>query len=272
MSARAIEDFYLASRAARAVDLSRVDPADTGGVSEKKARRKLAEDKEDLDRLQQVLYADRRRRALVVLQAMDTGGKDGVVRGVFRSINPLGLAITSFKAPTAEERKRHFLWRIENALGGPGKITIFIRSHYEDILVPSVFGTFPPAEVESRYATINAFEKRLAAQGWIVLKFFLHISKAEQKKRLQARLDRPDKHWKWSDGDLKARERWPRFMETYGRILARTSKPWAPWYVIPADHKWFRDFAIARIVESSLKRLDLKYPPRPRGMPRVVPD
>jgi PPK2 family polyphosphate:nucleotide phosphotransferase len=244
------------------VDLSEIDPAKTPGMKRKegKAARRLKKDRKALDGLQQRLYAERSRSVLIVLQAMDTGGKDGVIRWVFSGLNPQGFKVTRFEKPTARERRSPFLKRIWEALPGKGLIGIFNRSQYEDILVPSVLETFPARDVEGRYDKINAFEKRLAKQGVVILKFFLHISKGEQKRRLQERLDRPEKNWKFSPADLETRARWDDYQEVYGKILARTSTPWAPWHVIPADKKWFRDYALARIVREAMERMDPRFP------------
>jgi len=203
---------------------------------------------------------------------MDTGGKDGTIRHVMRSLNPQGVTVASFKKPTEQERKHHYLWRIKKALGGPGMITIFNRSHYEDILAPTVYNTHDPAVIEKRYEEINRFEKKLADEGWTVLKVFLYISKDEQKRRLQARLDEPDKNWKFSPEDLKSRALWPQFQGVYEQILGRTNTPWAPWFVIPANNKWYRDYAVGKLLKRALKRMDLKYPDPAPNLPKTIPD
>jgi PPK2 family polyphosphate:nucleotide phosphotransferase len=254
------------------VDLSKLDPSDTHGMKRKKAEKKLAKDQVKLDELQQVLYADHHRKVLIVLQAMDTGGKDGTIRHVMRSLNPQGVQVASFKKPTEQEAKHHFLWRIKKALGGLGMITIFNRSHYEDLLAPTVYKTFSPEEIEKRYDTINKFEKKLSDEGWTILKFFLYISKDEQKARLQARLDTPDKNWKFSPEDLKSRALWPKFQAVYEQILGRTNTPWAPWFIVPANNKWYRDFVVGRIIKRALKRLDLQYPAPAPNLPKTIPD
>lgn len=260
------------------VDLSQIDPSDTGKIkNQKQAGKKLEKDQKKLDELQQVLYADQKHKVLIVLQAMDTGGKDGVVKHVMRSLNPQGVQVTSFKKPTEEEKKHHWLSRIANALPGKGMIGIFNRSQYEEILVPSVhpewYPGMKPEELEARYQTVNDFEKQLAQKGWTVMKFFLYVSKEEQKARLQDRIDNPDKNWKFSDSDLAERKHWPKYMETYEKILARTNTPWAPWYIIPANNKWYRDFLIGRIVKKTLKKLKLKYPPPNPKLKKVkIPD
>jgi PPK2 family polyphosphate:nucleotide phosphotransferase len=245
------------------VDLSAIDSYDTGPFEsdqEKKAGKRLREDQEELDELQQMLYARGAKSVLIVLQAMDTAGKDGVIRHVIASLNPQGIKVTPFKKPTEKEKKHRWLWRIRNALPGKGIIGVFNRSHYEDILVPTVYKTLPEKEIEKRYAQINEFERELTASGTVVLKFFLHISKDEQKRRLQERLDNPRKHWKFSAADLKSREKWDEFQQAYGKVLARTSTAWAPWFVIPANYKWYRNSAVGRIILEAMSRMDLSFP------------
>lgn len=253
------------------IDLSKIDPdATPGAKSRKKAEKKLDEFTAELDTLQQRLYAGGKNSVLIVLQGMDTSGKDGTIRWVFGHVNPQGTEVHAFKKPTETEAAHHFLWRVRKVLPGLGKIGIFNRSQYEDILVPSVYHTFSPEEVESRYDQINAFEKSLADNGTLVLKFFLHIDKDEQKERLQARLDDPEKNWKFDPSDLEAREHWDEFQDVYGKILARTSTPWAPWYIIPANHKWYRNYAIGRIVAQAIRTLHPSPPPAKPGLDKVV--
>lgn len=256
------EKFRVARDPKGAVDLSDFNSARTPGMKHRreKAADKLEADQKRLDELQQKLYAEGKRSVLIVLQAMDTGGKDGTIRWVLGPLNPQGFKITGFKKPTAQEAKRHYLWRIKKALPGKGIIGVFNRSQYEDILVPTVYKTMPMSEVAGRYDEINAFEKRLADQGVVILKFFLHISKDEQKRRLQDRLDDPKKRWKFSPADLEARKHWDAFQRAYGAILARTSTPWAPWHIIPADKKWYRNYAVGRILREALERMDPREP------------
>jgi PPK2 family polyphosphate:nucleotide phosphotransferase len=255
------------------VELDAIPTDYTFGLSEKKALKKLRKDQLKLDALQYKLYADGRHRVLIVLQALDTGGKDGTIRHVMRTMNPQGVTVHRFQKPTEEEKRHHYLWRVRNAVPGPGMIGIFNRSHYEDILVPTVYQALPAPEIEARYAELNAFEKELADHGTLILKFYLHISRAEQKRRLQERLDDPDKNWKFSPEDLKTRALWDDFYATYEKILARTNTPWAPWFVIPADEKWFRDYAIGHILRRAMKRLDLRFPPPPPNLDKItIPD
>jgi PPK2 family polyphosphate:nucleotide phosphotransferase len=186
---------------------------------------KFQNDQKEMDELQQKLYAEGKRSVLIVIQAMDTGGKDGTIRWVLSGLNPQGVKVTSFKQPTATEAKHNYLWRIKKALPAKGVMGVFNRSHYEDILVPTVYKTFSADVVDGRYDEINAFEKRLSDQGTVVLKFFLNISKEEQKARLQERLDDPAKNWKFSPSDLESRKHWDEFQKAYGKVLARTSTP-----------------------------------------------
>jgi PPK2 family polyphosphate:nucleotide phosphotransferase len=244
------------------VDLSQRGPDKTPGMKhdKDKALGKFQDDRKEMDELQQKLYAEGKRSVLIVIQAMDTGGKDGTIRWVLTGLNPQGVKVTSFKQPTAVEAKHNYLWRIKKALPGKGVIGVFNRSHYEDILVPTVYKTFSADVVDGRYDEINAFEKKLSDQGTVVLKFFLNISKEEQKARLQDRLDDPAKNWKFSPSDLESRKHWDAFQKAYGKVLARTSTPWAPWHVIPSNKKWYRNYAVARIIKDAMRRMDPQNP------------
>ncbi|MBI3552157.1 MAG: polyphosphate--nucleotide phosphotransferase [Elusimicrobia bacterium] len=269
---------FRAPAAEERVDLSEIDPSDTGKIdSKKKALKKLARDQKRIDKSQQILLADPRRKILVVLQGMDTAGKDGVIRHVMRGLNPKGVQVTSFKKPTDEEKKHHYLWRIAKALPGKGMIGIFNRSQYEDILVPSVhperYPELTPEDIDKRYDAISAFEKEMAQKGWTILKFYLHIDKEEQQQRLQERVDNPAKNYKFSPEDLESRKDWPKYIEAYEKILARTNTPWAPWYVIPSNDKRYRDYLVAKILKKTLKRLKLKYPPPNPKLKKIkIPD
>ena len=198
---------------------------------------------------------------LLVLQGMDTAGKDGVISHVIGMINPEGVVIRSFKAPTAEERQHDFLWRIRSALPEPGMIGIFNRSQYEDVLIQRVEAMAPADEIEARYGQINEFEQQVAASGTRIVKCFLNVSKDVQKKRLAARLDDPTKYWKYSAGDLSVRAKWDDYMVAYGLALTRCNQDCAPWYVIPADRKWYRNWAIAQILLETLQSMNLTWPP-----------
>lgn len=224
------------------------------------AETRLAEDVKAIDELQDRLWAERTRSLLVVLQGIDTSGKDGVVRGVFSACGPLGVSVTPFGRPTEEELAHDYLWRVHMAAPKKGLIGIFNRSHYEDVLVVKVRQLAPAAEVERRYEQINAFERHLVENGVTVLKFMLHISKDEQRQRLQERLDEPRKRWKFNPGDLEDRALWEEFHAAYEHVLERCSTSHAPWRVIPADKKWRRNALIASIVRGTLEEMAPDYP------------
>ena len=214
-----------------------------------------------MDKLQYLLYADGDKSLLVVLQALDAAGKDGVVRHVFRGMNPQGTSVFSFKQPSKDEAAHDFLWRAHQRTPGKGEIVIFNRSHYEDVLVVRVHKLVEKSVWSKRYDLINDFEKMLASNGTRILKFLLHISPEEQLARFKQRLDDPSRNWKISDADYSERELWPRYIEAYEEALERTSTKHAPWYVIPANHKWFRDLAISEIIADTLDEMGLKLPP-----------
>jgi PPK2 family polyphosphate:nucleotide phosphotransferase len=216
---------------------------------------------EQLDRLQNLFYADGRHKLLLVLQGTDTSGKDGTVRGVFSRCSPLGVHTVGWKAPTEAERAHDYLWRIHQKVPGAGEIMVFNRSHYEDVLVPVVNGWISPEQTRQRLAHINDFERMLAETGTVILKCFLHISKDEQRQRLQDRIDDPDKHWKFSLSDLEARTQWDAYQHAYEVLLNETSTPWAPWTVVPANSKTHRNLMIATLVRDTLKSLGLRFPP-----------
>jgi PPK2 family polyphosphate:nucleotide phosphotransferase len=243
------------------VRLSEIDPGDTSSLPSKHdAKERLSQDAEAIDALQDLLYAERKRSLLIILQGMDTSGKDGTVKNVFSATGPLGVDVTAFGRPSAEEMAHDFLWRVHAACPARGMIGIFNRSHYEDVLVGRVRKLAPADVIERRYDQINAFEAVLAASGTRILKFMLHISKDEQRERLQARLDHPAKRWKFDPGDLEDRALFGRYMEAYEQVLERCSTETAPWYVIPADHKWARNAAIAAIVRQTLEDMDPRPP------------
>lgn len=234
----------------------------TPGIKDKAAAaRELPRMLAELVKLQYRLYAADRRAVLVVLQGMDAGGKDGVVRHVFAGLNPQGCRVTSFKAPSAEELDHDFLWRVHRAVPPYGEIGVFNRSHYEDVLVVRVRKLTDEATWRARYAMINAFEEHLTRNGVVILKFFLHISAAEQTERLLARIDDPDRNWKLTPADLSERRLWPAYQEAYEEVLRRCSTPQAPWYVIPADRKWYRNWAVARVLLETLRDMKLAFPP-----------
>lgn len=242
--------------------LSRHDPEDLSytDMTKKLARKHLAELNEELSELQKLFYVDGRFKMLIVLQATDTGGKDGTIRNVFNGVNPQGVKVASFKKPTPEEFSHDYLWRIHEEAPANGKIVVFNRSHYEDVLVPRVHGYAKPAVIQKRYRHLVEFERLLADEGTIILKFFLNISKDEQKERLQARLDDEQKHWKFSPADLEERKLWTRYQRAFEAMLSNTSETYAPWYVIPANRKWYRNIIISQIIIDRLKELKLQYP------------
>jgi PPK2 family polyphosphate:nucleotide phosphotransferase len=215
----------------------------------------------ELDTLQDLFYADRRFKLLVVLQGTDTSGKDGTLRGVFSRMSPLGVHTVGWKAPSEEERAHDYLWRIHQVMPGAGETMIFNRSHYEDVLVPVVNQWITPAQIKQRYRHINDFERLLSETGTVVLKFMLHISSAEQRLRLQERVDDPTKHWKFSMDDLTVRKQWAGYQKAYEALLRATSTPYAPWTIVPANSKTHRNLMIATVVRDTLKKLKLRYPP-----------
>jgi PPK2 family polyphosphate:nucleotide phosphotransferase len=266
MSATAASTARTAFRVPEQLDLAAVDPRGrpVGPRDKDDAAEAMVELADRLDDLQEALFAEAtgggRRSLLLVLQGMDTSGKGGVIRHVAGLVNPQGLQIASFKRPTPEELAHDFLWRIRKQLPGPGRIGVFDRSHYEDVLVVRVDGLVPEPVWRERYRTIRDFEAELSAQGTAVVKCMLHISPEEQAERLLARLDEEDKLWKYNPGDLDARAKWPAYQQAYTDALRDTDTDAAPWYVIPADRKWYRDWAIASILVETLQEMDPRYP------------
>jgi len=250
-------------RKAKRFELSRFDPSAKPFSSGNKLRdkEKVATLAAELDTLQDLFYADRRFKLLVVLQGTDTAGKDGTIRGVFGQMSALGVDTVGWKAPTRDESAHDFLWRIHQKVPAQGAVTIFNRSHYEDVLVPVVNGTLTPEQTRQRYAHINDFERMLVETGTVVLKFMLHISKDEQRRRLQARIDDPTKHWKFEGGDIETRKKWDQFQNAYSEAIAATGTDWAPWTIVPADSKTHRNLMIAQAVKQTLEGLNLRYPP-----------
>jgi len=250
-------------RARRGFDLRRFDPAAKPFSRGDKAVDKAAvqELAAEIDKLQDVLWADRRFKLLVVLQGTDTSGKDGTIRGVFGLTSALGVRAVGWKAPTEVERAHDHLWRIHQQVPGAGEIVLFNRSHFEDVLVPVVKGWITNAETKQRFAQLNDFERMLTETGTVILKFFLHVSKEEQRLRLQERLDDPTKHWKFAIGDIDERKRWDDYQAAYSAMIAATGTPWAPWTVVPADSKTHRNLMIATAVVAAMRALKLRYPP-----------
>lgn len=244
------------------IKLAERDPQETGDFKggKEEGLKEITKLNEKLQELQELLYAEGKHKVLVVLQAMDTGGKDGAIRRVFDGVNPQGVKVASFKVPTPEEMAHDYLWRVHKVTPANGELVIFNRSHYEDVLVVRVHNYVPKEVWSKRYEQINAFEKLLAENGTTILKFFLHISKDEQKERLQARLDDPTKHWKFSVGDLAERKLWDDYQAAYEDALNKTSTEHAPWYVVPANRKWYRDLVISKVLVETLEGLKMKYP------------
>ena len=248
---------------AGAFSLARLSPDATPFSSGDKTRDKKAVEAmaAELDVLQNLFYADKRFKLLVILQGTDTSGKDGTLRGVFGKISPLGVSTVGWKAPTEHERAHDYLWRIHQRVPAAGEFMIFNRSHYEDVLVPPVSGWITPAQTAQRFAHINDFERMLCETGTVILKFLLHIGFDEQRERLQERIDDPAKHWKFSIGDLATRKQWQQYQLAYQDLLLATSTPWARWTVVPANSKTHRNLMIANVVRSTLLGLGLRYPP-----------
>jgi PPK2 family polyphosphate:nucleotide phosphotransferase len=248
------------------VDLEKFD---AGSTKEAPKGKKATEDvfqhlNSRLEVLQEKLWANHQHKVLIVLQGMDTSGKDGTISHVFEGVNPLGVRVAAFKAPSSDELDHDFLWRVHAHVPGRGEMTIFNRSHYEDVLAARVRKIVPEKVWKARYHQINDFEKLLTETGTVILKFFLHIDRDEQKKRLQDRLDDPHKRWKFRLGDLDDRAHWDDYMQAYQEALAKTSTRHAPWYVVPANKKWYRNLVVATVLVDALEKLDMK-PPEPEG-------
>ena len=249
-----------------------VDADSTPGLKggHKRAEKQTAAKQDVLFELDERLYAEHKRSLLVVLQGMDTSGKDGTVTHVVSNFNPQGVTITPFKQPTPEEKRHGFLWRIRKRLPAPGFIGIFNRSHYEDVLIARVHNLAPPRVINRRYAQINAFEKDLVRSGTAVVKICLHVSYEEQRKRLMARLKDPDKRWKFSEHDIDERAYWDDYMSSYGLAVTTCSTPWAPWYVVPANDKVYRNWAVTMLLVETLQEMDPKYPQPKLDIPRLM--
>ena len=244
------------------VKLSDWDPDDTSEFEGTKKEGIIAIKKlnKRLEVLQDVLYAEHKQKILIVLQAMDTGGKDGTISSVFEGVNPQGVKVASFKVPTPEELDHDYLWRVHPQAPGKGEIVIFNRSHYEDLLVVRVHNLAPQKVWKKRFQHINEFERMMKDEGTTILKFYLNISQDEQKQRLLERISTPEKRWKFNPGDLEERKLWKDYMEAYQDVLSKTSKPWAPWYIIPANRNWYRNLVISSILVDTLEKLKMHYP------------
>ena len=252
------------------VKLPKVDPSATHGHTKESAEAELRAGLDRLTDLQDRLWAEGRHRVLVVLQGIDAAGKDGTLRHVMTAFNPQGCPVTAFKVPSAEELAHDYLWRIHRRVPGAGEIGVFNRSHYEDVLVVRVHELVPKEVWSKRYDQINAFERQLADEGTTIVKFFLYIDKDEQRERFQARLDDPDKRWKFRLGDLEERKRWNDYIAAYEEALERCSTDHAPWYVIPSNRKWFRNLAVAEILADTLDDLKPSYPKPEENLAGVV--
>ncbi|MCG3151071.1 MAG: Polyphosphate:AMP/ADP phosphotransferase [bacterium] len=251
--------------------LAAISPAETYGMQREEAEARYLELQTRLRELQERFYASSTNSLLLILQGMDTSGKDGTIKKVVDAVDPQGVRLANFKAPTSEELSRDFLWRIHKEVPAKGQIGIFNRSHYEDVLIVRVRGFVPHAVWEKRYDHINAFESHLVASGTIIIKVMLHISKGEQKERLAARLADSQKRWKFNPGDLSEREHWDDYQEAYEAVLQRCSTEHAPWYVIPADRKWYRNWAVTQLLVDRLEELNPQYP-QPAFGPIIIPD
>jgi PPK2 family polyphosphate:nucleotide phosphotransferase len=254
------------------VKLSEIDPNDKSAFDgdKQKGDDELLRLTQRLDALQELLYAEHKHKVLIVLQGMDTSGKDGVISHVFEGVNPQGVRVASFKVPSVEEQAHDYLWRIHKQTPGSGEIVIFNRSHYEDVLVVCVHALVSEDVWEKHYDQINAFEKTLTEEGATILKFYLHIDRDEQKKRLQDRLDDETKHWKFSSADLTERQLWDQYMQAYEDALSKTSTDYAPWYIVPANHNWYRNLVVASVIDKTLAGLNMAYPPPEPGLDKIV--
>ncbi|HEV7439340.1 MAG TPA: polyphosphate kinase 2 family protein [Methylobacterium sp.] len=253
--------------------LSRIDPDADGGLDKDEAKAALSVERARIQTLQERLYAERKRSLLVVFQAIDTGGKDGTIRSVLEGVNPQGCRVWSFKVPSSDELDHDFLWRYHKCAPGRGMIGVFNRSHYEDVLVVRVKDLVPEEVWRARYGLINDFERLLTASGTTVLKFFLHISKDEQKERLESRIADPEKHWKFDPADLVERRSWDAYQAAFDDALTRCSTPYAPWHVVPGNRKWFRNLIVARTIADTLEAMNPQFPEAAEGIGGLkVPD
>jgi PPK2 family polyphosphate:nucleotide phosphotransferase len=250
--------------------LADVDCTDTHGITKGEGREQTDALRVELENLQEMLWADHTKKVLVVLQAIDAGGKDGTVRSVFEGVNPQGVRVVSFKAPTQEELEHDYLWRVHKETPRSGEIAIFNRSHYEDVLVVRVHQLVPEARWRARYKQIEHFENMLVAEGTTVRKFLLHITKDEQRERQQERIDNPEKRWKFAKADLDERKHWDAYMDAFEETVQRTSTETAPWYVVPANRNWYRNLIVTTVLVDTLRSLDLRYPKAPDDIEGLV--
>ena len=254
-------------RPGQRVDLGEWDPSDTSGFEgdDAAAATEIAKLRKKLDELQEMLFIEDGRSVLIVLQGMDTAGKDGTIRKVFEGVNPAGVRVAHFREPGPEELAHDFLWRVHKQTPAKGELVIFNRSHYEGVLVEEVHGLISDKTCRRRYKLINEFERLLAEGGTTILKFYLNIDRNEQKMRLEERLADRTKRWKLSSADLAERKLWPKYVMAYEHALEKTSTDWAPWYAVPSNHKWYRDLVVAGVIVKTMERFNMKYPPGPKG-------
>lgn len=251
--------------------LADIDPEDTGSLADKnEAEARLAKNVERMAELQNILYAENKRALLIILQAMDAGGKDGTIRKIMSGVNPQGVRVTSFKQPTEEELAHDFLWRVHQAVPGRGMIGIFNRSHYEDVLVVRVRNLAPREVWQARYEHINNFERLLTDNGVVILKFYLHISKEEQKQRFLDRLQEPHKRWKFNPADLAERALWEEYMQAFEDVFEKCSTRTAPWYIVPANKKWYRNAAVSEVIANTMEGWHMRYPEPAAGLDQLV--
>jgi PPK2 family polyphosphate:nucleotide phosphotransferase len=257
-------------RPGSSVDLGKSDPSETFGWKREDAEAQQQQYEAKLTELQERMWAEGKHALLVVLQGIDAAGKDGTIRHVMDAFNPQGCSVVGFKSPTSQELSHDYLWRVHPHAPGKGSVSIFNRSHYEDVLIVRVHDLVPARTWRGRYKTINDWERMLTEEGTTILKFFLYIDRDEQRVRLQARIDDPSKRWKFSSADLPERALWDDYIKAFEETLEQTSTRWAPWYLIPANRKWFRNLAVAHVVGETLERLDPKYPPAEPGIESIV--
>jgi len=262
---------YLVKRGTK-IDLSQWDPNDKSTLSIGKEEEENLSSKlhKELGNLQDRLYAEHKHKVLIVLQSMDSGGKDGVIQHVFKGVNPQGVNVASFKVPSPEELDHDFFWRVHQRAPARGEIVIFNRSHYEDVLITRVHKMIPPEVWKRRFREIREFEQMLTEEGTLILKFFLHISKKEQKERLEERLKDPHKNWKFSMNDLPERKLWTKYMNAYEDALGNTNTSWAPWHIIPSNRKWYRNLLVLAIIVNQLHKLRMKYPVQKENLKKIT--
>jgi PPK2 family polyphosphate:nucleotide phosphotransferase len=256
------------------VSLSDWDPDDTGDFNGNKQEALLATEelRTKLEDLQELLYVEHKHKVLVIFQAMDAGGKDGVIRHLFKAFDPNGARVANFKEPTAEEKDHDFLWRVHQRVPGMGELVLFNRSHYEEVLIARVHKLVPQDVWSKRFEQIRDFEKMLAENGTTIIKFYLQIDRGEQRKRFQARLDEPKKRWKFRLGDLQDRKLWDEYIKAYDDVFNKTSTDASPWYIVPANHKWYRDFVVSSVLVDRLEGLHMNYPEPEENLAGVVID